>query len=176
MSHTILEQPPLHHPEMHKSAFTSPTHDFVHMMFEGADLVSSFWQPLLKSVGRWQLEAAGLSMKQSQAGLRLAHDLARSMINLMGREVRDAAKPDGEIAIEYVGLRPGEKLYEELLADAEETRETPHPKLRIARSRPVSEAFLEELEQWLSQPGPVADEDVRMGLKRWVPEYEPARH
>jgi hypothetical protein len=47
---------------------------------------------------------------------------------------------------------------------------------RIARSRPVSGAFLEELEQWLSQPGPVADEDVRMGLKRWVPEYEPARH
>ena len=33
-----------------------------------------------------------------------------------------------------------------------------------------------ELELWLSQPGPVADEDVRMGLKRWVPEYEPARH
>ena len=59
---------------------------------------------------------------------------------------------------------------------AEETRETPHPKLRIARSRPVAEGFLDELEHWLSQPGPVADEAVRMGLKRWVPEYEPARH
>ena len=96
-------------------------------------------------------------------------DLARNMIRLSGYT-------EDEIRIEFSGLRPGEKLYEELLADAEETRETPHPKLRIARSRPVSGAFLEELEQWLSQPGPVADEEVRMGLKRWVPEYEPARH
>lgn len=96
-------------------------------------------------------------------------DLARNMIRLSGYT-------EDEIRIEFSGLRPGEKLYEELLADAEETRETPHPKLRIARSRPVSGAFLEELEQWLSQPGPMADEEVRMGLKRWVPEYEPARH
>ena len=46
----------------------------------------------------------------------------------------------------------------------------------IARSRPVAETFLDELSQWLSQPGPVSDEEVRMGLQRWVPEYEPARH
>ncbi|KAI5914810.1 nucleoside-diphosphate sugar epimerase/dehydratase [Thauera sp. 2A1] len=96
-------------------------------------------------------------------------DLARNMIRLSGYS-------EDDIRIEFTGLRPGEKLYEELLADAEETRETPHPKLRIARSRPVNGTFLEELEQWLAQPGPVADEEVRMGLKRWVPEYEPARH
>ena len=96
-------------------------------------------------------------------------DLARNMIRLSGYS-------EDEIRIEFTGLRPGEKLYEELLADAEETRETPHPKLRIARSRPVAETFLDELAQWLAQPGPVADEEVRMGLKRWVPEYEPARH
>jgi hypothetical protein len=40
----------------------------------------------------------------------------------------------------------------------------------------VAETFLDELEAWLSQPGPVSDEAVRAGLKRWVPEYEPARH
>lgn len=96
-------------------------------------------------------------------------DLARNMIRLSGYG-------EDEIRIEFTGLRPGEKLYEELLADAEETRETPHPKLRIARSRPVPEGFLDELTQWLSQPGPVSDDEVRAGLKRWVPEYAPARH
>jgi len=96
-------------------------------------------------------------------------DLARNMIRLSGYG-------EDEIRIEFSGLRPGEKLYEELLADAEQTRETPHPKLRIARSRPVPENFLDELEPWLAQPGPVSDAAVREGLKRWVPEYEPARH
>lgn len=96
-------------------------------------------------------------------------DLARNMIRLSGYG-------EDEVRIEFTGLRPGEKLYEELLADAEETRETPHPKLRIARSRPVPEGFLDELTQWLSQPGPVSDDEVRAGLKRWVPEYAPARH
>ena len=96
-------------------------------------------------------------------------DLARNMIRLSGYS-------EDEIRIEFSGLRPGEKLYEELLADAEQARETPHPKLRIARSRSVAAGFLDELEQWLAQPGPVADEDVRVALKRWVPEYEPARH
>jgi FlaA1/EpsC-like NDP-sugar epimerase len=42
-------------------------------------------------------------------------DLAKSMIRLMGLEVRDAEHPDGDIAIEYIGLRHGEKLHEELL-------------------------------------------------------------
>jgi len=96
-------------------------------------------------------------------------DLARNMIRLSGYT-------EEEIRIEFTGLRPGEKLYEELLADAEVTRETPHPKLRIAQSRPVAASFLDELHQWLSQPGPVSDDAVRAGLKRWVPEYEPARH
>lgn len=96
-------------------------------------------------------------------------DLARNMIRLSGYS-------EDEVRIEFSGLRPGEKLYEELLADSEATRETPHPKLRIAQSRPVDASFLDELRQWLSQPGPVSDEAVRTGLKRWVPEYEPARH
>ena len=58
-------------------------------------------------------------------------ELARSMIRLMGLEVRDADNPDGDIAIEYIGLRPGEKLHEELLL-GENITETEHP--RILRS------------------------------------------
>jgi len=61
-----------------------------------------------------------------------------------------------------------------LLADSEVTRETPHPKLRIARSRPVAASFLAELEAWLARSGPVSDDEVRRGLQRWVPEYAPA--
>jgi FlaA1/EpsC-like NDP-sugar epimerase len=92
-------------------------------------------------------------------------DLARNMIRLSGFT-------DDEIHIEFTGLRPGEKLYEELLADAEETLPTPHEKLRIARSRTVPEAFYEGVLAWLAR-GPQEDADVRAGLKRWVPEYEP---
>ena len=55
-------------------------------------------------------------------------DLARTMIRLSGLEVRDETHPDGDIAIEYVGLRPGEKLYEELLI-GENTTGTNHPRI-----------------------------------------------
>ena len=67
-------------------------------------------------------------------------ELARSMIRLMGLEVRDEAHPDGDIQITYIGLRPGEKLYEELLIGAN-TTPTEHPLIRrsneplIARDR-----------------------------------------
>jgi len=94
-------------------------------------------------------------------------DLARNMIRLSGYT-------EDDIRIEFTGLRPGEKLYEELLADAEQTRETPHPKLRIARSRPVDTGFLAAVTAWLERPGPVDDERVREELRRWVPEYTPA--
>lgn len=90
-------------------------------------------------------------------------DLARNMIRLSGRS-------EDDVGIVFVGLRPGEKLYEELLADAEQTGETPHPKLRIARSRPVTADLLGELAQWLSSPV-MADDEVRRHLLRWVPEY-----
>ncbi len=55
-------------------------------------------------------------------------DLARSMIRLSGRELRDDANPDGDIAIKYIGLRRGEKLYEELLI-GENTTGTGHPRI-----------------------------------------------
>ncbi|HGP6087983.1 TPA: polysaccharide biosynthesis protein, partial [Vibrio cholerae O1] len=53
-------------------------------------------------------------------------DLAKRMIHLSGLKVRDDEALDGDIAIEVVGLRPGEKLYEELLI-GENVEGTPHP-------------------------------------------------
>jgi FlaA1/EpsC-like NDP-sugar epimerase len=90
-------------------------------------------------------------------------DLARKMIRLCGYS-------DGEIRIEFTGLRPGEKLYEELLADAEQTGPTPHPKLRIARARAVDADFLLNLRPWLAETSQ-SDERVREVLTHWVPEY-----
>jgi FlaA1/EpsC-like NDP-sugar epimerase len=55
-------------------------------------------------------------------------DLARAMIRLSGLEVRDDATSEGDVAIEYVGLRRGEKLYEELLI-GENTTGTSHPRI-----------------------------------------------
>ncbi|NYT38035.1 polysaccharide biosynthesis protein [Allopusillimonas soli] len=92
-------------------------------------------------------------------------DLARNMIRLSGFS-------EEEIPIEFSGLRPGEKLYEELLADTEETLETPHEKLRIAQSRSVPEGFLHQVQAWLSMENQLSDDDVRAALKQWVPEYQ----
>lgn len=58
-------------------------------------------------------------------------DLAKRMIHLMGLEVRDEIHPNGDIEILFSGLRPGEKLYEELLI-GENVRETEHPRIMAA--------------------------------------------
>jgi FlaA1/EpsC-like NDP-sugar epimerase len=58
-------------------------------------------------------------------------DLARKMIELSGLQVQDAAHPDGDIAIEVTGLRPGEKLYEELLI-GDNPQPTHHPRIMKA--------------------------------------------
>jgi FlaA1/EpsC-like NDP-sugar epimerase len=95
-------------------------------------------------------------------------DLARDMIRLSGFSKED-------IRIEFTGLRPGEKLYEELLSDRERTLPTPHPKLRIARGEAaLGEEWVAGVETWLSQAHCPRDDEVRQELARRVPEYRPA--
>ena len=95
-------------------------------------------------------------------------DLAKQMIRLSGFSETD-------IRIEYVGLRPGEKLFEEPLADAEKTLSTPHPKLRVAQARtPQNTALVEEILAWVARPGDWSGAAVRQRLHTWVPEYSGA--
>ena len=94
----------------------------------------------------------------------LIAELARDLIRLSGFT-------ENEIRIVYTGLRPGEKLYEELLADGENSLPTPHPKLRIAQARQVNGAWLAELLDWLNRVETRSDDQVRGDLARWVPDY-----
>jgi FlaA1/EpsC-like NDP-sugar epimerase len=101
-------------------------------------------------------------------------DLARTMIQLSGLRVRDTDNPDGDIAIVEVGLRPGEKLYEELLiGDNPET--TSHPRIMRARERflPLAElqTALAEFSHLLDNGD---DAGVRAMIARLVPEYAPS--
>jgi FlaA1/EpsC-like NDP-sugar epimerase len=93
-------------------------------------------------------------------------ELARMLIRLSG-------KTEQEIPITYTGLRPGEKLYEELLADDERTEPTPHPKLRVAKTSgelPRVEAVV----RWIADAGPApSGETLRQWLRGQVREYAP---
>jgi FlaA1/EpsC-like NDP-sugar epimerase len=93
-------------------------------------------------------------------------DLAKDMIHLSGLQLED-------IEIEYVGLRPGEKLYEELLADGENTLPTPHEKLRIASARPTDDVWVKKLLKWIDSIQSTNEGLIKNELKFWVEEYSP---
>lgn len=95
-------------------------------------------------------------------------DVARALIRLYGFS-------EEQIRIEFTGLRPGEKLYEELLADEESTKATAHRKLRIAQAREVPPQWLDTMLPWLTQRTIPSDDEVRRDLRRWLPEYTPAQ-
>lgn len=89
-------------------------------------------------------------------------DLAKQMITLAGLKVGE------DIEVVYSGLRPGEKLYEELLADGETTIPTNHERVRVAKVREVSVNLFEQIAM-LSHDSSMSC--IRTKLKLIVPEY-----
>lgn len=93
-------------------------------------------------------------------------DLARDMIRLAGYT-------EQQIEIKFTGLRAGEKLFEELLADDEATRPTSHPKVRVASGAHHADRLDAEALAWLAANTTPDDAEVRRQLQRWIREYLP---
>jgi FlaA1/EpsC-like NDP-sugar epimerase len=94
------------------------------------------------------------------------YDLAKKMIKLSGYKFPE------EMAIQITGLRPGEKLYEELLNNGENTLKTHHEKIRISQVKSMDCALtLEAIEALLEQNKRCDDEKTVRLIKHIVPEY-----
>jgi FlaA1/EpsC-like NDP-sugar epimerase len=94
-------------------------------------------------------------------------DLARHLIVLSG------LVPGDDIEIQFTGLRPGEKLFEELSVGAENADKTRHPKIFVGRLRPCDwEGLLGQLDA-LARTAGADGAAIRAQLKAMVPEYMP---
>ena len=101
------------------------------------------------------------------------HDLAVKMVYLSGLLVRDEAHPHGDIEIEVTGLRPGEKLYEELLI-GDNPQPTAHPKIMKAHEEFLSWSDLQQELEKLNVALDACDGKLIRGmLKKLVPGYQP---
>ena len=100
-------------------------------------------------------------------------DLAKKMVHLMGYDVKDENSYRGDIGIEYTGLRPGEKLYEELLI-GESVTGTDHPKIMRAEEETLSWGELKPLLDRLESACELADsEEIRQVLMVAVAGFAP---
>jgi FlaA1/EpsC-like NDP-sugar epimerase len=94
-------------------------------------------------------------------------DLARELIR------RNGLEPERDIELRFTGVRPGEKLYEELACDDEQTRPTSHPKIRVWE---LPAAWRDEVERGLKVLGAAtmgSNADAVAALRSCVPEYLP---
>ena len=92
-------------------------------------------------------------------------DLAKKMVQLSGLEL------DKDISIKIIGLRPGEKLYEELLADDENTMATHHPKILIAKTRDNSSKLSQEIDALTALFVQQDNKEIVRKMKEIVPEF-----
>lgn len=98
-------------------------------------------------------------------------DIAKRMIELSGRSVKDPETGKGDVEITFTGLRPGEKLYEELLM-TDQLASTPHPKIMRAKETPLSQIQVASLLR--DTRGAIASGDVlalRRTIEAWVEGY-----
>jgi FlaA1/EpsC-like NDP-sugar epimerase len=101
-------------------------------------------------------------------------DLAARMVNLSGQQVKSQSSPNGTIEINYVGLRPGEKLYEELLIGANVTS-TEHPLIQRAQEAEIEWPLLQQMLAQLDHACQGFDHvAVRGLLQKLVREYSPS--
>lgn len=101
-------------------------------------------------------------------------ELARSLIRLSGLTEKTAEQPDGNIEIRAVGLRPGEKLYEELLI-GDDVIPSGHPRIMSARERHIDPPLLDKMLQALLAACKAGDQEQMLRLVRnLVPEFRPA--
>jgi FlaA1/EpsC-like NDP-sugar epimerase len=101
-------------------------------------------------------------------------ELARRMVELSGLSLKDEKNPNGEIAIEIAGLRPGEKLFEELLIGSKPSA-TPHPRIMKANEEFLPWVDLQESLRVLDMSLNQNDvNDIRTMLERLVAGYVPS--
>ncbi len=93
-------------------------------------------------------------------------DMARNLVRLMGYE------PDVDIKIEYVGLRPGEKLYEELLMDEEGLQDTENKLIHIGKPIEMDDEKFEEQLSALEEAYKTEAEDMKELVAQMVPTYK----
>ena len=100
-------------------------------------------------------------------------ELAKKIIHLSGLSVKDDLNPNGEIEIKYTGLRPGEKLYEELLI-GDNVSETQHPMIMRAREKMINWDILNTIVDKLVIASDECDnKKIRQLLIEVVPEFNP---
>ena len=98
-------------------------------------------------------------------------DMARDLIRLSGLE------PDKDIKIEYIGLRPGEKLYEELITEGENIVPTDHKKIMVLSGQICEQNQLNgDIDRIIELAKEQDNEKIRTMLKKIVPEYMPNNH